>query len=213
MKTFSVIGDSISTFDGFIPSYCKSAYPCSENDVCNVDETWWYILGSRMGWKLEVNQSYSGSRVTETGSRPIWSACISDRRLSDLGRPDVMLILAGTNDFGQEDDLPSLSLFRQSYFKLLSQIKKRLPTADIVCMTPLQRTSESLNKQNSMGWTQLDLAEAVREVASGFSARLIDLALFQINEGDGILADGIHPTRKGMQLISDIAVEVLVNQK
>ncbi|MFA7189117.1 MAG: SGNH/GDSL hydrolase family protein [Sphaerochaetaceae bacterium] len=210
MKTYSVIGDSISTFQGWIPSYCECAYPSDiRGDVKQVTQTWWHILGEKMLWKLEVNQSYSGSRVTETGPRPIWSSCKSDRRLSDLGNPDYILIMAGTNDFGQELDLPSLELFQDSYRELLGSLKERFPEAIVYCMTPLQRTIEALDWKNSMNWTQLDLADAVRKAAAEYGDFVIDLAAFPISAGDGYLADGLHPSAKGMALVASLAEKAI----
>jgi len=209
MKTYSVIGDSISTFEGWIPSYCECAYPSETNDVKLASQTWWHILGNKMGWKLEVNQSYSGARVTETGPRPIWSSCKSERRLSDLGNPDFILILAGTNDFGQELDLPSLEMFQDSYRELLASLKEMYPKAIVFCMTPLQRTIEALDQKNSMNWTQLDLADAVRKAAAEYGDFVIDLAAIPMAEGDGYLADGLHPSAKGMALVASLAEKAI----
>ena len=103
-KTFSVLGDSYSTFEGYIPDgnacwYFKNSD--SENDVRNVEETWWHQFAERNGYELLMNESYSGSTICNTGYD---GADYSDRaftkRLFNVtaGNPDLIVIFGGTND-------------------------------------------------------------------------------------------------------------------
>ena len=103
-KTFSVLGDSYSTFEGYIPDgnacwYFKNSD--SENDVRNVEETWWHQFAERNGYELLLNESYSGSTICNTGYD---GADYSDRAFTKrmfnvtAGNPDLIVIFGGTND-------------------------------------------------------------------------------------------------------------------
>ena len=103
-QKISILGDSYSTFHGYVTpetNLCWYGVPgeVKENDVTRVDETWWRLLLEEYGYRLECNNSYSGATVCHTGYD---GADYSDRsfvtRMSDLGRPDIILVFGGTND-------------------------------------------------------------------------------------------------------------------
>ena len=103
-QKISILGDSYSTFHGYVTpetNLCWYGVPgeVKENDVTQVDETWWRLLLKEYGYRLECNNSYSGTTVCHTGYD---GADYSDRsfltRMSDLGHPDIILVFGGTND-------------------------------------------------------------------------------------------------------------------
>ena len=67
----TIFGDSYSTFYGWLTPatneswYFPAGHPghVEGNDVTRVEETWWYQVIQQMGYKLEMNNSYSGSTV------------------------------------------------------------------------------------------------------------------------------------------------------
>lgn len=63
--SFSILGDSYSTFQGYIPEGNAGYYPCPESvdDVLRVEDTWWHRLMSRNRMRLLYNESYSGATV------------------------------------------------------------------------------------------------------------------------------------------------------
>ena len=99
----SILGDSYSTFEGYIPVGNAVWYDTRPNpkktDVSDVKHTWWWQFISRGGYILGVNDSYSGATVSYTGYN---GADYSDRsfitRLPRLGSPDILLIFGATND-------------------------------------------------------------------------------------------------------------------
>ena len=101
--TVAVLGDSYSTFEGFIPKGHPEWYRTNVNkaatDVDKVEQTWWWQVVKNGGYKLGVNDSYSGSTVCFTGYD---DADFSDRsfvtRATNLGTPDIILVCGGTND-------------------------------------------------------------------------------------------------------------------
>ena len=115
-----ILGDSYSTFGGYIPegysAYYGESGPCyvknnpeytmSEADVCKVNQTWWYNICTEYG-KLEKNCSWSGTTICNTG----YDGCDnSDKsfiaRLEKLinegyfekNKIDTFFLFGGTND-------------------------------------------------------------------------------------------------------------------
>ena len=73
-KTVSILGDSISTYQGYIPAKYACFYPDKDNDVQSVTQTWWMQMLYHTGMRLLTNGSYSASMVcgsshTEDSSR------------------------------------------------------------------------------------------------------------------------------------------------
>jgi hypothetical protein len=202
-NTFSILGDSISTFAGFIPTCNEAFYPLSGYDVTEVDQTWWKLLEKASAIQLICNDSYSGSRISKTGERPEWTSFLSEKRQQKI-KGDAIIIFGGTNDYGQEDPA-SLAVFSASYEKLVTTMLAQHPQSELFFCTPLKRTDKQVNEKNSQGWDQNDLAETIRAcVARHTETHLIDLAHYPIQEGDGLLQDQLHPTKKGMHLLSQL---------
>ena len=120
-KTFSVLGDSISTYlnvsNGDAADTTNSTirdgvlyYDQQKIDDMGVtlNSTWWQRTINSFGGSLLVNNSWSGSYIkdTSTNTRPTAGAYVS-RALNlhdDTGEnageePDIILIYMGTNDF------------------------------------------------------------------------------------------------------------------
>lgn len=67
-KQFSILGDSISTLEGFNPCGYKIFYDADNGrkfDVKEMNDTWWGKVINYFGGELLVNNSWSGSRVTK----------------------------------------------------------------------------------------------------------------------------------------------------
>lgn len=144
----TVFGDSYSTFEGYLTPdtmeiwYFKDIKDPRLTDVKNVRETWWYQVIKQMNWKLEMNNSWSGSTICNTGYRSEDATYRSFvTRLTNLGNPDVILIFGSTNDawanspigeFKYKDFTKAdLFTFRPAFAYMLDQIQERYPTADV----------------------------------------------------------------------------------
>ena len=68
-KNISILGDSYSTFIGWIPQGYAVWYNPTSNktDVHQVEDTWWWQLCDKTDCTLLVNSSYSGSTIGNTG--------------------------------------------------------------------------------------------------------------------------------------------------
>lgn len=229
-KKISILGDSISTYDGYVgnnPSY----YPSS--DVTSVDDTWWKQIIERLNGKLLVNNSWSGSTVTYRDGQSYKAMCLPDRceKLgTDTENPDIILMLCGTNDYrgGMSlgtytgaDNLPELTSnlgFRECYAIMLNSIRIKYPDAKIYCFTlfggnnttfPVKTANHSSSK------TLYDYNNAIKEIAELFGCEIIDLQKCGIHYSTYtkyLDAGGLtHPNKAGMTLIANYAYNKLVN--
>lgn len=130
----SVLGDSISTYEGYIPANYKLYYDEDRqkiNGLISVYDTWWAKVNQYLKAYLCVNNSFSGSKVS--GEFPSAS---SEKRASALHKmehyPDVILVYMGTNDFGF--GVP-LETFAKDYRKMMERLRKNYPIARILCAT------------------------------------------------------------------------------
>ena len=120
-KKIGIIGDSISTYNGWLPSSVSgydgttysNFYPYGDVDA--VSKTWWYILAQRLGLKPseDINTcSWSGSRVTTTSNNVNSDSTTnagpgcSTRRITDLAirgwNPDIVIVFISCNDWAHE---------------------------------------------------------------------------------------------------------------
>ena len=200
----AIFGDSYSTFEGYLtPDSMETWYFVGRNDpqrtdVQTVRQTWWWQVIDRMGWKLEVNNSWSGSTICNTG---YGDADYTHRsfmtRHASLGHPDVILLFGGTNDswcgaplgeFKYEGwKRADLYCFRPALAWLLHHLKDRYPTADLFFMLNSD-LKESINA-------------SVSDICSHYGVPVIRLS--------GIEKTAGHPNVKGMQQIADQVVAVL----
>lgn len=103
-KAFSILGDSISTFDGWNPPGFDVFYSderLEKTGVTHVEQTWWHLLIDHFGGSLLKNDSFSGSLV-EGGFFPAGdSDARADAILGDEGEvPDAIVCFIGINDYG-----------------------------------------------------------------------------------------------------------------
>jgi len=208
-KTFSILGDSISTFTGYNPPGNEVFYPKEGCDVLSVEHTWWHLLKEETSLHLIMNESYSGSRISVTGARPPSSSFLAKTRQERL-KGDIIIVFGGTNDFGQVENPATLAVFAEAYNRLVKEMLSFHQGSKLYFCTPLQRWDKSLDEVNMHNWSQNDLARTIKEaVRSCPEANLIDLGAYPITEDDGLLFDGLHPTRKGMRMIATLITEGL----
>ncbi len=214
MKYFSVIGDSISTFEGTMPEgyalyYDKQTQEA--NGMRGVENMWWYSVGRMLGARLLVNGSWSGG--TAVGEYP--GAC-SEERIATLGKdgtsPDYILIYIGINDCGScvklhkdDPDEPDSACFASAYRLMLSRLKNTYPDAKIFCGTVMrtQRVGdgEDWDLVGILGRGDLEAFNGeIRAAAAEYGCTLADL--FMTGWKYDAL-DGVHPTAGGHAQIAE----------
>ena len=103
-KAVSILGDSYSTYEDFVTPATNELWYYAKNseqktDVKDVRQTWWYQLIKENGWRLAVNNSYSGATISYTGyDGNDYSPRSFNTRMDNLGQPDIIFIFGATND-------------------------------------------------------------------------------------------------------------------
>ena len=198
----SILGDSYSTFQGYIPegnaSWYNTPVDTLKTDVENVAQTWWWQVISQSGCLIERNDSYSGATIGYHGYN---DADFSDRafvtRLPRLGSPDVIFIFGGTNDDWsgaeqgeyQYDNFTHDDLFayRPALANLLQQAKLRYPNVKIFFII-----NEGLHNE---------LVESTKVIC-----RHYDIPYLELKDVDKKCD---HPTVKGMKAIAQQVLPLL----
>ena len=220
-KNISILGDSISTFSGYIPTGYVSQYPNA--DVQNVNDTWWKKIINNFSLNLIINNSYAGSRVSNTNT----SIPNANERCENLSKdginPDIILIEMGVNDFinnvplgsydGTTELTNDLSNFRSAYANLLKKINELYPNSITYCCTilPMQRSMNRNFPQTGNNNTLLtEWNNAIVELAQLFNCKVLrhdmcgityqnqNLFIYDYSE-DG---NGLHPNKAGMERIA-----------
>ncbi len=203
-KSIGIIGDSISTFAGWLPSditgYDGDTYATyyPHSPLTSVDQTWWYKVAMNLGISpLKIsNCSWSGSRVTgdATSTTRAYAGC-SDRRISDLTArgftPDIIICFISCNDWANNvqvgtweisDTIPTgstLSTLREAYATMLYKINQAYPLSRLFCCTNLddvQRDQTSgWPSNNQNGVSTQEWNENIIELAHAFGADVIDV--------------------------------------
>ncbi|MDE6143662.1 MAG: SGNH/GDSL hydrolase family protein, partial [Muribaculaceae bacterium] len=147
-KSVSVLGDSYSTFEGFVEPATNELWYYArpkqkQTDVNDVKQTWWHLFIKENGYRLEKNNSYSGSTVSTTGYQGNdYTARSFITRMDNLGSPDMIIIFGATNDswagspLGEFDWSGSsqgdFKSFRPALCYMLSHLKDRHPNTEII---------------------------------------------------------------------------------
>lgn len=196
-KKIAIIGDSISTYYSIIPSWFRFFYPYPSGDIYDYYQTWWMGVINRLGGSMFMNNSYSGSFVSDGSS----SASTSDGRLAELvingEKPDVIIIFMGTNDIGS--GVASYK-FSSEYITMLKKVKELCPNAELVLCSLPTGVLYSSAMQN-------DYLNVIKSCANDYNATLVDLTSVNLTND---LIDRVHPTKSGMKLIADKIVEVML---
>jgi len=218
-KQFSVLGDSISTLEGFNPRGYHVFYQrqnSAETGVREMQDTWWGKVIEFFGGELLVNNAWSGSRVTaqRDDGDPFPAGC-SPRRTGSLNigsvMPDVILVYMGINDWANGvpiDDLEcdcvkAKTQFDCAYYGMIDQLRADYPKAEIWCCTlseTYMESNPSFRFPSAYGGIELwRYNQVIRECAKQPGCRCLDIHSLREPYDS---ADGTHPTSKGMDTIA-----------
>lgn len=224
-KYFSIFGDSISTFEGISEPKEAVYYDTTRklaSGIVTVSDTWWGQVVERLGGKLLINNSWSGSTVCWNSLYQVPSYGCSDERTASLGRdgikPDVIIVFMGVNDWGNgfqvvsnrklKDDEHNCALFSTAYQVMLGKLKKHYPKAEIWCMTlPISCCSAQENFEFPYyygGRHIVEYCDAIKKSAMQYDCRVIDL--YHCGENYDTV-DGFHPNASGMLTIANAVME------
>ncbi|MBQ7647236.1 MAG: SGNH/GDSL hydrolase family protein, partial [Clostridia bacterium] len=219
-KYFSILGDSISTLDGYNPEGYKLFYTGERRDISGVkkeSDTWWGQVIKHFKGKLLVNNSWSGSRASNVsenkGCDDLFPSGCSGERTGSMHSgnimPDVIIVFMGTNDWkygircrsGHDDeDHIEFRSFDSAYDKILSDLKLNYPNAEIWCCT--LGTNDISNDPGysfpyAISGTHIKhFCDVIKQSAEKHGCNVIDLYGKNVPFDS---FDGTHPTKKGMK--------------
>ncbi len=215
---FSILGDSISTLEGYTEPEDAAFYEGLNKlqaDIFSPEDTWWGQVIRSLDGELLVNHSFSGSMVCRHRNCLYPSYGCSDERTSALDRngmmPDVIMVFMGTNDWGHgmklmpddPSDHEDISIFSVAYQKMLEKLISRYPSAEIWCFTlPVSMCTKKdtyLFPYKFGGIHIEEYCEIIRLCAEKYRCRVIDLYRYA-KPFDTI--DGFHPNAEGMKSLS-----------
>ena len=203
MKTISILGDSYSTFKGYIPKDYSTWYPNDEQGIDSVKQTWWHLLCESIGLKLVTNSSYNGSTICNTGyggENSAYSSFVT-RLETDLGKEkkdsDFLIIFGATNDFWagspigeikyQDWTEENLKQFAPAFAYMMHYAKQWNKTSKIYCVI-----NDELPNY---------IRDIMLEVCNHYDIAVVEL--------QGVDKTNGHPTVKGMQTIAKSLQEAL----
>lgn len=223
-RKFSIVGDSISTLEGYNPKGYKVFYTGQKSEktgVVHKQDTWWDQVVRYFSGELLVNNSWSGSRVTKLQEREeLFPSGCSDERTSALHlnnvNPDVIIVYLGTNDwaFGAKTGNETCILgdddnekFFYAYNNMLKRIISNYPQGEIwcctLCGTYISQRPEFEFPHSHAGTHIEEYNDIIRKVVQLHSCNLIDLYAYK-TPYDSI--DGSHPTKDGMNTIAQMII-------
>ena len=211
MNNVLILGDSYSTFEGYIPSGYAIYYASGKREnmgVVDVSLTWWHKALKKAVCNLIMNNSWSGSTIGYTGyggadcSKTSSFIYRFNKLISEgffeKNKIDTLLIFGGTNDSwsnaplgeAKTDHIEEEDLFSvlPAIHHLLSLAKKTLPEANIICII------------------NTDIKKEITDALESSSA-MLGIKSIRLSDIDKI--DG-HPTAKGMESISEQVLPLLL---
>jgi hypothetical protein len=211
MKNVLILGDSYSTFAGYVPEGYEIYYSHAEKaetDVRNVEETWWHRLSAEMDLNIVLNESWAGTTLCHTGYKGDCSKTSSFiYRLEKLiaenffekNDIDTVFVFGCTNDSWANSPLGEIKLGDYQaddlFFVcpaigyLVSRLKEIMPDGNIVFIINTNIKAE--------------IKEAVKAVSDHNGTTYVELS--RIDKLCG------HPTVKGMREITEQVKAVLLS--
>ena len=202
-KKVSILGDSYSTYEGYVEPATNWVWYFAEprvdtTDVDDVKQTWWYRFIKDNGYRLEKNNSYSGSTVCNTGyDGADYSGISFISRMDNLGCPDIILIFGATNDSWANVPLgemkyskwtpEDLKEFRPALCYMLSHMSNRYLNTEIVYLI-----NDGL---------KAEVTDAIKEACDRFDIKYLELKDIDKTAG--------HPNINGMRQISQQLTKAL----
>ena len=203
INNFMIIGDSYSTFKGYIPEgyaiYYTGEGQCG---VSSVEQTWWHRYKTQTGANLVLNDSWSGSTVCYTGRQtPEYGY-----RSSFVNRMHLML----KDDFFKKNNIDTVFIFggtNDSWLDTTPKGEQQLSDwkeEDLYSTLPaiaymISRLKEELNGGNVIFVinTELDprISEAIKTASNHFGTSYVEL--------ENITKTSGHPTPEGMAEICE----------
>lgn len=230
--SFSILGDSISTFQGYNPVGYSVYFP-EYGEVAHVEDTWWQRVADDLELTLYANGSSAGATVAGDSTETDNPQCgCNELRTNDLSGPegacpDRVVIFMGANDMLQAVPLGTndgtglveegeVKTFSDAYTLMLDKVQANYPLAEIYCCTlpPMGdygTDTPYVEFVNSRQLTSGDYGEVIAQIAGNRGLPVIELyhCGITVENLHEMTTDGVHPTTPGMECIAEAVKEAL----
>lgn len=184
--------------------------------VTSAEKTFHQIIKREFGLNTANNYGVSGTRIAKQTIHDEYDNYFALRAKNMNPNTDLIVVFGGTNDFGHGDskmgDIHSTDIctFYGALNVLCSQLKFDFPSAKIVFMTPIRRTTE--NTPNHNGKVLADYVDAIITVAKKHNLPYIDLFRSGIIDpfDSKIVPDGLHPNDEGHIIMANYVAKELI---
>lgn len=201
-KTLSILGDSISTYEGVSNDKAASsatAYnPAFYRGIFPLSSTYWHRVMDNLGLTLCVNNSWSGGNLSGVDNPDSGVNRAKSLSRDDGTSPDIIIVFMGINDLGRNVDA---EIFAADYKRTLNTIKELHPSTQVCCVNIPDR--DIFLKQRAELFNSI-IESAVKSAGENFF--IADLFRSRLN-GDLYYMntlDGLHPDEDGMKIIAEI---------
>ena len=218
-KIISILGDSISTFAGYIPKADginlahRPRYP-QDNLLTDVNDTWWMKLINTLEAKLGVNDSWAGSTVSnfrdhnekDFGPDAAMASLTRIKNLGANGTPDLIIFFGGTNDAGKMIEKGSIdptrgldlsavkwNSFADAYSQTILRLRYFYPKSQIIVISPSISGGYYDNARLS------EFADIALKICLHYNIKCVDLRTSGLTVD--MLPDTLHPNSEGMEHI------------
>lgn len=170
------------------------------------------LLSKRYGDRFEVtNYGHAGAYIADFGrSNASTLRYCNTKEYSALrkDKPDVVIIMLGINDIGYIDDGEACEELKNSYRKLISDIKALKSNPLVFVCTPLVRVTAY-----SSYLAQTALNNAVISAADSAGAYVIDTYSITKEYFEGALyeTDGLHPNNAGYKYLAQTVMNAVAD--
>lgn len=186
-KHLSLLGDSISSYVGTIPSGNDVYYTGSNSGVSDSTQMWWNILCRKTGMIPLVINGWSGSAITtltdssHANKVPMSDSSRTQALHSGETYPDLIIIAGGVNDYSYANSQQNNptgwdgktapqkgNSFGETYACMIKDIQTAYPNAIIICLSTwftMRGTDNGYTLINGTGYTQADYDKEIENVA------------------------------------------------
>lgn len=216
-KYLSVLGDSVSVYNGFSNGDGaditndtirdnNGEYNGDTHRVFSIDLTWWQKTANDTGMTVLVNNSSSGDHIYNGGQ----TRCeqLHDNTGDNAGtNPDIIAVFLGFNDINWASKTPDE--LKTGYETMLNKIISKYSDADIFMFTYYQ-----YDFRGKVGTEEFlkPYVDVVIELAEKYDCTVVDLFSetgFKYEDYGAFSDDGIHPNPEGMEVVAEVFKDAL----
>lgn len=237
-KKLSLLGDSISSYAGTIPTENEAYYTGNNSGVSDACQMWWNVLCSRTGMIPLVINGWSGSGITQltdsahSGKTPMSATSRCQALNVGTTTPDIILIAGGVNDYTyaeQSSQVPSDwdgstapingNSFDETYAVMIKNIQTAYPNTVVVCLSTwftMRGTDNGYTLVNGEGLTQADYDKAIEKVAKLMRVPFISVdtcgfsrSNFYPTYAEDSSTIPTHPNKNGQKVMGEYLANVL----